>query len=240
VLQLVVNGDPWHGVIRNRTDCLAPRSTPVHRGVGVRAVACTHSVAAQFVRGTDSTLRYGSSSSRWCLKAIHFTRCDGSSRQRWSWTAAGQLRSDGQCLTLHPVAMVRCAVRSGQRWDLSGLYKQRGLMSAAVAPVDQVCLAVRQQRAELAPCSVRPAQLVTVASRVLRVKGRCLDAHGATVRLASCTATDSQQWQARPNGELVDGADQRCLTDPHDELAAGTRLTTARCAAKPGQVWRLP
>jgi outer membrane protein assembly factor BamB len=240
LLRLVVNADPWLGVVRNGTDCLAPRSKPVHRDVGVRALACTRASAAQFVRGAGSTLRYGSSSSRWCLAAMHFTRCDGSPRQRWKWTAAGQLRSDGRCLTLHPAAMRRCAVRSGQRWDLSGLYRRRGLMSAAVAPIDQVCLAVRQKHAQLAPCRVRPSQLVTVASRVLRMKGRCLDAHGATVRLASCTATDSQRWHVRPSGEIVDGADRRCLTDPHDALAAGTRLTTATCAAKPGQVWRVP
>jgi hypothetical protein len=87
---------------------------------------------------------------------------------------------------------------------------------------------------------VKPAQLVTVASRVLRVHGGCVEAHGRSVRRAPCAATDSQRWTATPEGEIVDGASQRCLTDPHDQLAAGTKLTMARCAEKPGQVWRLP
>ena len=127
-----------------------------------------------------------------------------------------------------------------QRWDLTSTYARRGLVSVAAAAVNQVCLDARGGGAQLARCTARASQVALVAQQRIRITGRCLDAQGTTALLTACAGVASQQWTAGPDGELVNAARGRCLTDPHNSIAAGTRLRLAGCTGAAGQVWRLP
>jgi hypothetical protein len=149
-------------------------------------------------------------------------------------------KHNGRCLQAGTAELQRCRLTPAQRWDLSATYARRGLISVAAAPVNQVCLDARNGGAQLARCTARSAQVATVAQQRIRISGRCLDTHRNAVLMTACAGTHSQQWRATPSGELVNGASGQCLTDPHDSLAAGTRLRTSACVRASGQVWRLP
>ena len=123
-----------------------------------------------------------------------------------------------------------------QRWDLSTTYARRGLISVAAAPANQVCLDARG-----GGCACRPLHGALVPARDGRATA---DPHQRTLpRHAWATSPDggvrgdsSQLWRATPSGELVNGANGQCLTDPHDSLASGTRLRTCPTAsAHPGR-----
>jgi hypothetical protein len=186
-------------------------------------------------------LHLKSSTGHWCLIGARIGHC-GRARARWTWTTANRLRNKlaGRCLAAGAAELQRCRLIPAQRWDLSTTFARRGLVSVAAAPVNQVCLDARHGGAQLARCTARSSQLATIAQQLIRIDGRCLDTHGQGVLMAACAGTTSQRWRASSSGELVNGASGKCLTDPHDSLAAGTRLRTSGCVDASGQVWRLP
>jgi hypothetical protein len=89
-------------------------------------------------------------------------------------------------------------------------------------------------------CTGKAAQQITfMANRELEVRGKCVTG-GSTAFLEPCKDTSNQAWTRRANGEYVLAATGKCLTDPANSTANGTRLTVAACRNTASQHWSLP
>ncbi len=178
LLRITGNTAPWRGVIRGRSGCLAPTSSPVAAGTPVRMVACAAG-AGRFTRGSAGTLHLDHAGGHWCLVGASIGHC-GADRAHWTWTNANRLRNkhNGRCLAAGAHRLLPCTTAPSQRWDLSTTYARRGLVSVGAAPANQVCLDVRGGDAQIARCTARPSQVAMVAQQLIRIRGRCLDTHG--------------------------------------------------------------
>lgn len=58
--------------------------------------------------------------------------------------------------------------------------------------------------------------------------------------LRRCAAQKVQQWTVTGRGELRNGGDGKCLTDPNGSLTAGTQVTASRCVNAKDQIWWRP
>lgn len=93
---------------------------------------------------------------------------------------------------------------------------------------------------DLSACTGSARQLITfTASRELQVLGKCVTG-GTTAFLEPCTGATDQTWTRQSNGEYVLASGGKCLTDPSNSTANGTRLTLAACANTANQHWNLP
>jgi 3D (Asp-Asp-Asp) domain-containing protein len=84
-----------------------------------------------------------------------------------------------------------------------------------------------------------PQRITFLANRELQVAGRCVTG-GTTAFLEPCEDMSDQVWTRRANGEYVLAATGKCLTDPADSKANGTRLALAVCRNAANQHWSLP
>jgi len=80
----------------------------------------------------------------------------------------------------------------------------------------------------------------------VRIGGGCLDITGATnhndgapIEWWFCNGGANQVWRAS-NGELVNPASGKCLTDPGSSTANGTQLVLLTCSGGANQRWALP
>ena len=93
---------------------------------------------------------------------------------------------------------------------------------------------------DLSACNGWGRQLITfTASRELQVLGKCVTG-GNTAFLEPCTGASDQIWTRQSNGEYVLASSGKCLTDPSNSTANGTRLTMAACVNTANQHWNLP
>jgi len=94
---------------------------------------------------------------------------------------------------------------------------------------------------------VRAAQSWQFTSNgTVRIGGGCLDITGANnhndntpIEWWFCNGGANQVWQAQ-NGELVNPASGKCLTDPNSNTANGTQLVLFTCGGGANQRWTLP
>ncbi len=84
-----------------------------------------------------------------------------------------------------------------------------------------------------------PQRITFMANRELQVAGKCITG-GMTAFLEPCRDAPDQAWTRRANGEYVLAASGKCLTDPSNSTANGTRLTLTTCENTASQHWSLP
>jgi Ricin-type beta-trefoil lectin domain len=199
------------------------------------------------VGGRCLTIRSGSGNG---AKAS-IQRCSGSSRQIWSYQASGHLRNSatGGCLAVHGSHAAGSRVVS---WSCSGGASVGWSLPAApvLSAVSGRCLAdPRDSRAtgtriELARCASAASQRITPGSDgTLSVGGKCLGVvgnsmlDGAQIDLVTCSKSNADRWARGPDGELVNENSGRCLADPGNVRAAGTKLIQDDCYSEPGEIW---
>jgi non-reducing end alpha-L-arabinofuranosidase len=80
----------------------------------------------------------------------------------------------------------------------------------------------------------------------IRIGGGCLDITGANnhndntpIEWWFCNGGSNQVWQVT-NGQLVNPASGKCLTDPNSNTANGTQLVLFTCGGGANQRWTLP
>lgn len=126
------------------------------------------------------------------------------------------------------VEIAMAAGRTGPVANDSGLCLDAGTLGLAINGV-------------LAPpCSGSAAQRWTVGGdRTLRIGGLCAAADGGSVRTVACNGGENkQQWQAGPDGSVVNVGSHQCLTDPRGAKGVA-RVRLAPCQDD-GQHWSLP
>ena len=93
----------------------------------------------------------------------------------------------------------------------------------------------------LAYCSGAANQQITFTDgRQLRVQGDCITAEGSVVLLETCAYSTAKIWTRLSNGEYLNSATGKCLTDPNKSTTNGVALTVATCANTSNQHWNLP
>ncbi|GIF07962.1 RICIN domain-containing protein [Actinoplanes siamensis] len=90
-------------------------------------------------------------------------------------------------------------------------------------------------------CNRSAAQLWTLADDgTLRVMGRCALVVGDdTVHLITCDRRTTALWRMTGEGQLINAANDKCLTDPSDGARPHTRVVVVTCTGKSNQVWSL-
>jgi non-reducing end alpha-L-arabinofuranosidase len=85
-----------------------------------------------------------------------------------------------------------------------------------------------------------------VSDGTVRIGGGCLDITGANnhndgapIEWWFCNGGANQVWRAQ-NGQLVNPASGKCLTDPNSNTANGTQLVLFTCGSGANQRWTLP
>jgi hypothetical protein len=58
--------------------------------------------------------------------------------------------------------------------------------------------------------------------------------------LGSCANQKIQKWTVAGRGELRNGSDGKCLTDPNSSLTGGTQVNVTTCRNAKNQIWWLP
>jgi hypothetical protein len=86
-------------------------------------------------------------------------------------------------------------------------------------------------RAEVAPCSARPAENLAFDGAFFVVRKLCLQTEGskagAAIKWTTCNGNDRQQWEINPNGTIAWIQFSRCIAD----VAGKVRLASCTSAA---------
>lgn len=178
---------------------------------------------------------------------INLWDCRGKANQKWTAVRDGTLRVRGKCLGTvgnsrsngAGLQLERCDSGNGaQLW-------QAASDGQLVNPRSGKCLDVRAARAAsgthpvIEPCAnsasrpnehwLRPPAAITSG-----LSGRCMQAKGAAVVLASCANVAAQRWQPRPSGTLRRAG--KCLRETG--TAAGSVLSAGGCSGAAAR-WKL-
>jgi hypothetical protein len=93
----------------------------------------------------------------------------------------------------------------------------------------------------LAYCSGATEQQITFTdARQLQVQGHCITGGASVVALETCAYSTAKIWTRLSNGEYVNKATGKCLTDPNHSTANGVALTVETCANTTNQHWNVP
>ena len=178
--------------------------------------------------------------------------CTGSPRQRWQYRtrdrlynpASGRCLTDPACRTTSGTRVLirSCGTSAAQSWELPAC--------PVLSAVAGRCLTGPAgngspgTRIAISPCRRGGGQQWTPdRNGTLRIRGECLAVagrsaqDGAAIVLARCSGTASQKWLPAPGSELLNGGSGRCLADPGNTRAAGTRLVQEDCYGQPGELW---
>ncbi|BCY07852.1 RICIN domain-containing protein [Actinoplanes sp. L3-i22] len=90
-------------------------------------------------------------------------------------------------------------------------------------------------------CNQTVAQVWTLADDgTLRVMGKCALLVGDdTVHLTGCDHRTTAQWRATGDRQLINAANNQCLTDPSDGSRPGTRVVVVKCTGRSNQSWSM-
>ncbi len=177
--------------------------------------------------------------------------CTGSARQQWTYQASGRLRNPAtaRCLAIRGAATNSkravawsCAGRAGLTWVLPAAPVLSGLAGRCLA--DPAGHGAAGTRAVIARCGPGASQKWTAERNgTLVINGKCLAVRagskldGAAIELARCGKSAAQKWIRGPNGQLINASSGRCLADPGNSLATGTKLIQDDCFSQPGEIW---
>ncbi len=102
-------------------------------------------------------------------------------------------------------------------------------------------IAVDDNVIQVFDCNQSVAQVWTLADDgTLRVMGKCALLVGDdTVHLTGCDRRTTAQWRVGDGRELINAANDRCLTDPSDGGRPGTRVVVVRCTGGSNQSWSM-
>ncbi len=178
--------------------------------------------------------------------------CTRSLRQRWQYRTRDRLYNpaSGQCLTDPArsttsgtrVLTRSCGTSAAQSWKLPAGPVLSGVAGRCLTdPADRGSPGTRLA---ISPCRRSGGQRWTPnRNGTLQIRGECLAVagrgaqDGAAIVLARCSGAASQKWFPAPGGELLNGGSGRCLADPGNTRAAGTRLVQEDCYGQPGELW---
>jgi Ricin-type beta-trefoil lectin domain/Subtilase family/Putative Ig domain len=142
--------------------------------------------------------------------AVRTEGCSGGADQKWSFVPGGG-RSGAGTLRIHS----RCL--------------QTGAGNGSKATIQKCGSTSRQQWTYLSADYLRNA-----------ATGGCLAAHGSLrgkpQAVAWTCGTAGTSWEL-PAAPVLSGVAGRCLSDPGNGKAAGTRIEVASCSSAPGQRW---
>ena len=213
--------------------------------------------ADQTLRINGKCLAVAGSATRQGSKAVLET-CSGAASQQWRVAATAELLNPVSAMCLDDpgsssangtaVEIWSCAAVNAEKWTLppgpvvsqipGGCVDDTGDRTNPGNPID------------LQPCNGGAAQNWTAEpDGTVRVHGMCLDvyhaltASGSVLDLTGCNGTVAQQWKILTDAggvELQNPHSGRCLADPGDSTASGTRLVIGACStADPGVGWRI-
>ncbi len=209
--------------------------------------AALGSPGALKIHGKCLTIRTGSQNGA----RASIQPCTGGPRQQWSYQASGRLRNAAtdRCLAVqgaatsgkHAVAW-SCTGRAMLIWKLPAAPVLSGLAGRCLTdPADR---AAAGTRAVIARCGSGASQRWTAAPNgTLVINGKCIAVHagskldGAGVELARCGSGPAEKWLRGPYGQLINVNSGRCLADPGNSLASGTKLIQDDCYSEPGEIW---
>jgi hypothetical protein len=180
--------------------------------------------------------------------------CTGAAGQRWLYRSRDQLYNprSGKCLSgpdkTGPngtqVVISSCSGSGGQSWALPASQVLSGIAGRCLTDPDSS--GAPGTRTVISLCRGGSAQRWAVArNATLRIHGECLAVSGgsmqdgAVVELARCSGAGSEKWLPGPGGELLNGRSGRCLADPGNSLAAGTKLVQEDCYGQRGEIWAI-
>jgi hypothetical protein len=178
-------------------------------------------------------------------------RCKDVGSELWAYQGDGHLRDAGgsRCLAVRgqattgaPAVAWSCGSGAETAWVLPPAAVLSGVAGSCLA--DPGGSSASGTQAEVAACGAGSAQRWTAESNgTLMVAGNCLTVSGASsldgarIVLAPCTGSIAQKWLRGPNGELINANSGRCLDDPGNSRAGGTRLIQDDCYSLPGEIW---
>ena len=241
--------------------CLRDAGNGRASGTPVNIGRCNGSTAERWKLVQDDTLRIH----RKCLTVpgmasgarAELRSCTGGAAQQWRAGSRGVLinPASGQCLAGPGgstgngtrVRLRPCTGSAAQQWTLPD--------GPVASQLPGRCLADRRNATAsgtpvvLSSCDLGAAQLWRPRpDGTLRIHGKCLAVSGRDaasrmpVDLRACRGGRAQ-WRMVADGagvSLVNPASGRCLADPRDSTATGTRVRAATCSSTdPGMVWRV-
>jgi hypothetical protein len=178
--------------------------------------------------------------------------CTGQPNQQWLITGnTGQLYNPASGLCLadpggarsngHQLAIEPCRGAPWEAWTLPA----SPVMSGVTGKCAQV-LGGSGAAVAISGCDGSAAQKFTLGlDGTIRAGGKCLsisgnsDDDGTPVQMSRCGATSRQVFQVGEFGMLQNPGSRKCLADPGDAAANGTRLVISDCYGLPGEIWAL-
>ena len=233
-------------------------------GTKIQIWSCNGGSSQNWTIAQDQTLRIHSK----CLSVagsgtakgskMVLQTCSGATSQQWRAGTAADLVDPVSGLCLDDTGSSTANGVAAQVWSCTGRANQKWTLPAGpvVSQIPGSCLddagngTNSGNPIDLQLCSGGAAQAWTAEpDGTVRVHGMCLDvyhaltASGSVLDLAGCNGTAAQQWKILTDGggvELQNPHSGRCLADPGDSTATGTRLVIDAClTADPGVGWRI-
>jgi hypothetical protein len=163
---------------------------------------------------------------------------------------AVQLASGGRCL--HDNRNSAAIGTHGVIWNCNGSAAQRWAYLPAGNPggagqlrIHGRCLAVSGGSVVLQACASASSQwwALRAGGQLANPRSnKCLTApaggNGSLITVGRCTGGARQSW-ILPAGPVISSISGKCLADPGNSSAAGTRVVIAGCSAAHGQKWTL-
>jgi hypothetical protein len=163
---------------------------------------------------------------------------------------AVQLASGGRCL--HDNRNSAAIGTHGVIWNCNGSAAQRWAYLPAGNPggagqlrIHGRCLAVSGGSVALQACASASSQwwALRAGGQLANPRSnKCLTApaggNGSLITVGRCTGGARQSW-ILPAGPVISSISGKCLADPGNSSAAGTRVVIAGCSAAHGQKWTL-
>ena len=266
------NNAPWTGAASWSGGCITLTGSATQLPASATSSPCAPVTVEQLSQNQQThTLHLGATGSKTCLDVqntkaatspVQFSTCNGSTAQVWQWRSDDSVYNavSGKCLDVPGAStksgtkldVVRCAVTSGQYWDLSALQTARGAISSGVAALNDLCLDDRHaSRAndtamQTYGCNRTPAQQITHVGSTLRVLGGCVDvqragtANHTLVQRYRCNGGVAQQWTAENDGALYNPHSKKCLDVPKGTTTPSTQVQLYTCNGSAAQRWTLP
>jgi Ricin-type beta-trefoil lectin domain/Subtilase family/Putative Ig domain len=177
--------------------------------------------------------------------------CDGQAGQAWEYLPFGQLLNPASGLCLADpggstaqntqLRISACDNGKAQTWTLAA--------SPIVSGIAGMCLdqPAFDGPVDIAGCDNQARQQwIQEPDGTIQIgPGSCLDVgqsalDGARVAAGGCGPPGdnaSQVWLLGPGGELINAFSGKCLADPGNATASGTRLRQEDCYGEPGEIW---
>jgi hypothetical protein len=243
--------------------CLDDRGGQLRRGNPVQAWRCLNDQAQQWAfrpagePGDPGELIWD----HWCLditgrattagSPVALWPCTGSGNQRWSVTGAGgEVYNPASRMCLN----VPAGGLAGSQLDIApctGAPAQEWILPASpiVSGVVGRCLDLGGGRAAGTPviigkCDGSAAEKFRLGpDGTVQSGGMCLNVtansatDGSGVRLSACDRAANEIFQFAAYGMIENPGSGKCLADPGDSTASGTRVVLEDCYGLPGEVW---